>query len=184
MPQRCTVCHHPRIADISADMVGGATDTAIAQRYGLARASVGRHRVHIKAPTAASVAQRKSRAFTALAALPSAEEVGDAYSSIARRIDAIAARAESEGSLAVALVGLKELRTTIRAQAEIAGHVGGGATVQVAVKNEVNVDLGAAVRELAALITAGEQGGDVRGQPNGGASPIPLDRLERIADGE
>jgi hypothetical protein len=116
---------------------------------------------------ATAVAATKSAAFQALAALPSADEVGAAYSSIAQRIDTIASRAEAEGSLAVALMGLRELRSTVTAQAALAGHVGAGAQVQV--NTQVNVDLGTAVRELIAAI-----------RPNADA----LSRLEAIVDGE
>jgi hypothetical protein len=91
-------------------------------------------------------AKGTGKAFMALACLPSADELNQAYASITSRIDAIAAKAESEGSLAVALMGLKELRPTVTAQAQFAGHVGSASTVQV------NVDLGAAVREIIAAL--------------------------------
>ena len=94
--------------------------------------------------------KRTGKAFMALACLPSADEVGAAYSSIGARIDAIAAKAEREGSLAVALVGLRELRQTVTAQAQLAGHVGSGSAVQV--NTQVNVDLGAAVKEIIAAL--------------------------------
>jgi hypothetical protein len=111
---------------------------------------VQRHRQHVGAPNSIAAAEHKSAAFTALAALPTREEAGAALSGIGARIDAIAARAEAEGSLAVALIGLKELRSTVTAQAQLAGHVGSGAQVQV--NTQVNVDLGAAVKELIAAL--------------------------------
>jgi hypothetical protein len=130
MPRPCTVCRHHRLPEIAADMANGVTDVAIAERYGLARSSVQRHRQHVGARSSIAATERKGAAFTALASLPSADEVGAAYSSIAARIDAITARAEKEGSLAVALVGLKELRSTVTAQAHLAGHIGGGPSVR------------------------------------------------------
>ena len=111
-----TVCQHHRLPEISADMANGVSDVQIAQRYGLARSSVQRHRTHMGTPDSVSISTRKGIAFTALASLPSAYEV-NGYASIASRIDAIAAKAEQEGSLAVALMGLKELRSTVTAQA-------------------------------------------------------------------
>jgi hypothetical protein len=131
-------------------MANGVSDVQIAQRYGLARSSVQRHRAHMGTPNSIAAADRKGMAFTALAALPSIEEVGQAYASIASRIDAIAAKAQSEGSLAVALMGLKELRSTVAAQAHLAGHIGSNAPVQV--NTQVNVDIGGAVKELIAAI--------------------------------
>jgi hypothetical protein len=148
-------------------MANGVTDVAIAERYGLARSSVQRHRQHSGAPSSIAAAERKSAAFTALASLPSADEVGAAYSSIAARIDDIAAKAEKEGSLSIALLGLRELRSTVTAQAALAGHIGSGAHLQV--NTQVNVDLGAAVRELIAAI-----------RPDVDA----LSRLEAIVDGK
>ena len=117
-----------------------------------------RHRQHLGAPNSATVAATKGAAFAALAALPSREEAGTALSRIGTRIDAIAERAESAGSLAVALMGLKELRSTVEAQARLAGHIGGGATI--AVQTNVSFDLGAAVKELIGVI-----GGAIRGGP-------------------
>jgi hypothetical protein len=134
------------LPEITADMANGVTDLSIAQRYGLSRPAVQRHRTHVGAPNSIAAADRKGAAFQALASLPSADEVGAAYASIASRIDAIAAKAEAEGSLAVALMGLKELRSTVTAQAHLAGHLGSSPAVQV--NTQVNVDLSAAVKEL------------------------------------
>jgi hypothetical protein len=150
MPRPCSVCHHIRLPEISADMAGGVSDVVIAKRYSLARSSVQRHRQHVGAPNSTVVAERKSAAFQALASLPSAAEVNQAYASITSRIDAIAAKAETEGSLAVALMGLRELRSTVTAQAQLAGHVGSGAQFQV--NTQVNVDMGSAVKEIIAAL--------------------------------
>jgi hypothetical protein len=121
-----------------------------------------------------------------LAALPTREEAGSALSSIGARIDAIAARAEAEGSLAVALMGLKELRSTVLGQAQLAGHVGSGAQVQV--NTQVNIDLGSAVKEIVAAL---------RSPPDPAIPPElaihftdeavstdSLARLEAVVDGE
>jgi hypothetical protein len=186
MPRPCTVCRHHRLPDIAADMANGVTDVGIAERYGLARSSVQRHRQHVRTPSSIAAAERKGAAFTALASLPSADEVGAAYSSIAARIDAIAARAEKEGSLAVALMGLKELRSTVTAQAHLAGHVGSGATVQV--NTQVNVDMNAAVREILAAIQStprsAVRASGVAARLDSHPDVDTLTRLEAIADGE
>jgi hypothetical protein len=165
MPRPCTICQDPRLPEISVDMANGVSDVAIGKKYGLARSSVQRHHMHLVGNRMAAARQAKEpppklspldavkrtgKAFMALACLPSADEVGAAYSAIATRIDAVANKAETEGSLAVALVGLRELRATVTAQAQLAGHVGSGAQVQV--NTQVNVDLGAAVREIIAAL--------------------------------
>ncbi len=162
MPRPCTVCPHPELLEIAADLANGVNAVQIAKRYGLARSSVQRHRQHVgtgrppePSPPRASLnsvdaARRTGRAFQALASLPSLDEVGAAYSSIGARIDAIAEKAERDGSLAVALMGLKELRATVTAQAQLAGHIGSGAQVQV--NTQVNVDLSSAVKEIIAAL--------------------------------
>ena len=152
MPRPCSVCRSSSIADISADIANGVTDKEISRRYSLSKSSVQRHRQHLGAPNSATVVATKGAAFAALAALPTREEAGSALSGIGARIDAIAEKAESAGSLAVALMGLKELRSTVEAQARLAGHIGGGATI--AVQTNVSFDLGAAVKELIAAIGA------------------------------
>jgi hypothetical protein len=184
MARPCTVCQHLRLSEISTDMASGVSDVQIAQRYGLSRAAVQRHRTHVGAPNAFAAAERKGMAFTALAALPSLEEVGQAYASIMSRIDAISAKAEEEKSLAVALMGLRELRSTVTAQAHLAGHLGSGAAVQV--NTQVNVDLGQAVKELIAWIKPAPDPvipAELAAHFDGGKpDPQALARLEAIVD--
>ena len=102
------------------------------------------------------------------------------------RIDAIAAKAEHEGSAAIAADGLEGTAGHRDAQATLAGHIGSGAQVQV--NTQVNVDLGAAVRELIAAIRPRHDAAippelaihlDVV-PPDDGA----IDRLEGILDGQ
>ena len=198
MPRPCTVCLHPELPDIAADLANGVNAVRIAKRYGLARSSVQRHRAHVgaarppepsppRAPlNSVDAARRTGRAFQALASLPSLDEVGAAYSAIGARIDAIAEKAERDGSLAVALMGLKELRATVTAQAQLAGHIGSGG--QVHVNTQVNVNLGSAVKEIIAAL---------RPPPDPAIPPelaihlAPADvtaeslaRLEAVVDGE
>jgi hypothetical protein len=166
MPRPCSVCRSASIADISADIANGVTDKEISRRYSLSKSSVQRHRQHLGAPNSATIVATKGTAFAALAALPTREEAGSALSGIGARIDAIAEKAESAGSLAVALMGLKELRSTVEAQAKLAGH-----SATIAVQTNVSLDLGAAVKELIAAIGA---------EPSAAA----LRSLEAIVDGE
>ena len=83
-------------------------------------------------------------------------------------------------------MGLKELRSTVEAQARLAGHIGGGATI--AVQTNVNVDLGAAARELISALRPHPDAaipheiaihlGDA------GVGAHALKRLEAVVDGE
>ncbi len=171
MSRPCSVCSHPQIAKITADFANGVTEREIARRYSLSKSSIQRHRQHSKTPSSPAIHERKAAAFAALAALPSREEAGAALTHIGSRIDAIAEKAEKEGSLTVALMGLKELRNTVETQARLAGHIGTGAQIQV--NTQVNLDLGAAVKELLAALQPGKTNGS-----------DALDRLEAIVDGE
>ena len=176
-------------------MANGVSDVAIAKRYGLARSSVQRHRTHVGGPAAELGSRAPSEPSTPSNAAslpgarlsPSADEVGAAYSSIGARIDAIAAKAEQEGSLAVALVGLQELRSTVTAQAQLAGHVGSGAAVQV--NTQVNVDLGAAVQGAHRRPSAPPRRIDPSracrpSRRRGLTARSPRQRLEAVIDGD
>jgi hypothetical protein len=182
----CPVCEHPQLKEIAADIANGMTNVSIAHRYDLPPRFVERHRQHTGSLSSAAAARRNGQAFQALALLPSAAEVNQAYASITSRIDAIATKAETEGSLAVALMGLRELRSTVTAQAQLAGHVGSAAQVQV--NTQVNVDLGAAVKELIAAIRPRPDPAipPVLAVHLEGASPDAdtLARLEAVADGQ
>lgn len=184
MARPCSVCRHPQLPEITVDIADGANDVAIAKRYRLGRSALQRHRQHVGAPNSIAAAERKSAAFQALASLPSLDEVGGAYSAIGARIDSIAARAESEGSLAVALVGLRELRQTVTAQAQLAGHIGSGQAVQV--NTQVNIDAAAVVRELIAALKPSPDPAIPREIAiHLGDEAVPADtiaRLEAVAD--
>jgi hypothetical protein len=186
MARPCTICRDPRLPEIAADLNAGMTNVAIAQRYGLSLSAVQRHHQHSGAPNSTAIAARKTAAFMALAALPTREEAGSALSAIGDRIDAIAAKAEQEGSLAIALMGLKELRTTVMGQAQLAGHVGSGTTV--AVQTNVNVDLGGAVKEIIAALRPRRPAGVPRQPAVHLAEPPPderaLKRLEAVIDAD
>jgi hypothetical protein len=179
MARPCSVCHHASLPKIAADMVNGVSDVVIAQRYGLARSSVQRHRQHSGAPTSTVAAERKANAFVALAALPTREEAGAALSSIGTRIDEIAEQAKEEGSLAIALMGLRELKGVVVSQATSAGHIGSGTQVAVQVNN--NIDMGSAVSELiAALKPRADRSIPKQLRAHIEAGPPDLKTLERL----
>ena len=67
-----------------------------------------------------------AKAFSALAGLPSRDELGVGLASVTNRIDAIVRQCEANGSAALAISGLREIRATLMAQAQLAGHVNPG----------------------------------------------------------
>ncbi|UZF93719.1 hypothetical protein [Bosea sp. NBC_00550] len=172
MARPCSVCTHPQTVAINTALANGVPAKRVAAQFGLSNTSTFRHRTNCLNGVGASraIVRQASHAAVALASLPSADEVGQAYSSIGRRLDGIIARCEAEGSTATAILGLKELRGVVTAQAHLAGHLGNGGPT-VAIQNNVSIDVGSVVRELLGAI------GPM-------ASTKTLARLERLVDGE
>jgi hypothetical protein len=151
-------------------LINGSPVREVARTFNIGQSAMSRHRLRcMGAQTSSQIIKQRAAGVMALATLPTADEANSAYANIATRIDAIADKAEKAGSLAVALMGLRELRTTVTAQTQLAGLIGSGAGVQV--NTQVNVELGSAVRELAAIVGF---------KPSARA----LRKLESVADGE
>jgi hypothetical protein len=123
-------------------------------------------------PNQVEAAERSRKAVVALMSLPSREEAGAALARITARIDSIVEKAEAQSSLAVALIGLRELRSTIEVQAKLSGYLGTN-SANIQVNTQVNLDLGQAVKELIAAI-----------QPDKTNGSSALDRLEALFDAE
>ena len=160
-----------KLTAITTMLLNGSPSREVARAFGVGPSAIARHRLRCMGalPSNQIIAQRAAGAM-ALAVLPTANELGDAYESIRQRADAITTTAEQSGSLAVALAGVREMRSVLDSVGRLAGLVGGsGATVNV--QTNVSVDLGAAVRELAAIVGF---------KPSARA----LRKLESVADGE
>src|SRR5262249_18006701 len=83
-----------------------------------------------------------ARGTAAIACLPSKDDLNNAYFELRARIDDIVRQAEQQGSLAIALNGLNSIRHTLDSLMRLAGHDRPiGAQVNVAVQNNVNLDL-------------------------------------------
>jgi hypothetical protein len=92
-----------------------------------------------------------ARGTAAIALLPDKETLGGAYLELRNRIDQIVSQAQAEGSLAVAVSGLNSLRQTLDSLARLGGHVGsGGSQVNVAIQNNVNLNVARIVEPLIA----------------------------------
>lgn len=105
MPRTCSTCTHPKRSEIEAALVAGEPLRNIAKRYGTSAAAVLRHR-NACVSRAIVTARGAAEAIGAEAVLARLREVeGDA-----RRITS---RAEKEGDLRAALVGLRQLADLI-----------------------------------------------------------------------
>jgi hypothetical protein len=128
--------------EIDRRLAAGEPTAQIARDYQLNSSSLHRHRVNcLKLGSANAIKKEAARGTAAVALLPNKETLGGAYLDLRNRIDQIVTQAQAEGSLAVAVSGLNSLRQTLDSLARLGGHIGGGgAQVNVAIQNNVNVN--------------------------------------------
>lgn len=102
MPRRCTVCAHPKRAEIDRALVRGAAYRRIAAEYGLSDRAVRRHRAtHV--PRLLEAAAEREERTTAAVLLAELERLRR----VARRLGR---KAEKAGELRTALAAVGELR--------------------------------------------------------------------------
>jgi hypothetical protein len=90
-----------------------------------------------------------ARGTAAVALLPSKLDLNTAYGELLARIDHVVEQAQQQGSLAVALSGLNSVRHTLDSLMRLAGHDRPvGAQVNVAVQNNIDLDLEAIAARL------------------------------------
>jgi hypothetical protein len=143
----CRTCQHLKRPEIDRRLAAGEPTAQVARDYEINLSSLHRHRVNcLNLGSAGLIKKEVARGTAAVALLPNKETLGGAYFELRQRIDQIVTQAQAEGSLAVAVSGLNSLRQTLDSLARLGGHVGsGGAQVNVAIQNNVNVD----VRQMA-----------------------------------
>lgn len=150
MARLCSVCHSPHLPAISAAIMGKVNPVEIARLHGSSKSAIYRHIgkcLGIPPPISGSPIPANgamaAKAFTALAGLPSRDELGAGLATVTSRIDAIVRQCESNGSAALAISGLKEIRATLMAQAQLAGYVNQGTGSQANTDNIViSINLG------------------------------------------
>jgi len=96
----CTVCSHAERPAIDRALLAGEPERTIANRWGISRASVHRHRAHIATAVQAQQALTIERLVNDLADLQ-------------RRALALLAKAEEAGDLRAALAAIREVRGVI-----------------------------------------------------------------------
>jgi hypothetical protein len=139
----CTSCQHLKRSEIDRRLAAGEPTAQVARDYQINLSSLHRHRVNcLRLGSANQIKKEAARGTAAVALLPSKETLSGAFTDLAERIDEITAQAQAEGSLKTALAGLNSLRQTLESHARLAGHIGsGGAQVNVAIQNNVSVDV-------------------------------------------
>ena len=102
MGRRCQICSNTSINIINRALLGGATLSETARRYGLALGSLHRHRSKcLGLPTSQAVTVAASRLAGIEAVLPTREEVAWGFASIRSQLDGIVADAKARGQLSI-----------------------------------------------------------------------------------
>jgi transposase-like protein len=146
---RCTICNHSQRVEIDKALVAGATYREIAQRFGVSRDALYRHRKngHI-AEQIAKAAKKKeiqqAKEVQAVILAQEAQEVADAQtildevSRLKDRALTILDRAETEGTRE-ACMALREVRGIVELLAKIQGQLSDAPTVNITlIENQFN----------------------------------------------
>lgn len=116
----CSICSRPDADAIDQALVEGGTSRGVAQRFGLAKSSVSRHRANdLRKRLQAAAKERGGAPGDHLL-----EEMEN-LNAIATKILAKAMKAKEH---AVALAAIREARQTLMDQARLLGQLGGGDT--------------------------------------------------------
>ena len=137
MPRRCSICAHPDALAIDEALVGGDSAREVAQRFAVSKDAIHRHR-------------RNGHIVEAIQHAADVADVahGDAILNrvrdLERRALAILDTAERAGSLGVALVAIREARSTIELTAKLVGDLDTGG-VNVVIQSPEWVEVRAVV---------------------------------------
>jgi hypothetical protein len=148
--RKCSTCQHVKRADIDRRLAAGEPGNQIARDYQLNPSSLHRHRTNcLGLGSSNAIMKDVARGTAAVALLPSKVDLNTAYGELLARIDQVVERAQQQGSLAVALSGLNSVRHTLDSLMRLAGHDRPvGAQVNVAVQNNIDLDLEAIAARL------------------------------------
>lgn len=136
----CSVCHHPRSAEIAVELAQGATLAAVGAKFGLKKSALSLHAIrHLNIRAAERRETRQPKLHPAAQAgrviadaiLPSRDNLIGRLEHLSQRVDAIATDASAGGRDVIALSGLSEIRKAITDIARLAGHDRPAVAVQV-----------------------------------------------------
>lgn len=120
---RCKVCAHPERPQIDAAIASGMNNSVAAEKWGLSKDGVRRHRAsHLSLALMAVTAQRETGG--AVKAIDRAEAL---YSKAEGLLEA----AQSEGKASLSLAAIRELRGIVELLAKLTGELDERPTVQV-----------------------------------------------------
>lgn len=128
MPRLCSVCSHEQRTEIDTQLLAQVTDAKIAQQFGVSKTALSRHRNTHLVNRLAEAADRKRQANEA-----QADTLLQRVEEYRVRAVTILDAAEKAGSLAVALIAIKELRELLKLQGQIMGKLEGSKNVNVTI---------------------------------------------------
>jgi hypothetical protein len=122
----CSLCSHPRRAEIDADLLGGLSSAAVAKKYGGQQTTFARHlRNHLR-PHVHAIARAAGAMFLpptpqaqAAALIPTVSAVLADLGHTVERLKALADDAERDGGLGMRAVSLRELRAGLTDTAKL-----------------------------------------------------------------
>ncbi len=140
MSRNCRTCQHLKRPEIDRRLAAGEPVAQVARDHDLNPSSLHRHKTNCLKLGSSNEIKKEAARGSAVALLPSKENLGGAYADLQRRIDEIVTQAQQQGSLNVAISGLNSIRQTLDSLARLAGHLQPASTqVNVAVQTNVNV---------------------------------------------
>jgi len=143
MPKRgqCQVCLHPEVAEIDRLLISGEEGGTrkLAERFGVSRGSLNRHRKH---HMARALAAASGAVVTRVD--PDPGGLLQQLAALERRVTAMLDKAEKNDDIALALKAATELRNQVELLAKLAGEISGTGLGRADVKR--------IVRELAEVV--------------------------------
>jgi len=121
----CSICSRPDADTIDQALVEGGTSRAVAQRFGLSKSSVNRHRTN-------DLGRRLKAAAKERGAAPG-DHLLDEMENLNKAALKILTKAQKAGDQTVALGAIREARQTLMDQARLLGQLGpaGGTTINI-----------------------------------------------------
>ena len=133
--RRCTICAHPRIDMLHADIVRGVALNAVARKYGLDESSVHRHaKNHLTEEMRREIAVEIKRERAQAVATELNDErldIASTYDALARRVERLISKAEEDGNDSLALASMEGLRKVLHDMAAMQGKLAQQLTIQV-----------------------------------------------------
>ena len=125
MARKCSICEHPKRAEIEKAMLDGASLGEIAKRFGTTKSSLHRHR---KDHVTANLAQAKQAREVA-----NAETVLDYSATLRDKAMSILETAETAKDWPLALRAIRECKGVLKLLAEVSGELKGQGAQNVTV---------------------------------------------------